>query len=151
MRQIDLDEDVLHLAELRRCLVNFVCQAQGVDRVNQIKLPYGVLHLVRLQVPDQVPFHLAVQGLRLVQSLLHAVLTDVHNPRVDCLLHRRHGMILRHGNELHRCILAHTGTSFTRRRDPRVHLANMLCNHRIVTHLSSITAANRPVLPPSAR
>ena len=57
--QIDLYEDVLYFAEFLRRLVDFTRKPQGVHRVNEVKLPHGVLHLIRLQMTDEVPFHLA--------------------------------------------------------------------------------------------
>ncbi len=116
-----------------------------------VELPHGVLHLVRLQVPDEMPFDRAPQSLCLVQRLLHTVLADVHNPRIDGSLHRLDGVILRHGNQLHGRLCGHMRAACACGFNRRTHLLNPRAYHHIVTHLSSITAASRPVLPPAAR
>ena len=119
--------------------------------MNQIELTHGVLHLIPLQMPDEMPFDLALQSLRLIQCLLHAVLSNVHNTGVNGLPHRLHGVILRHGDQLHGSFLRHMCAACTRRRNRTPHLLNPPLDHRTLTHLSSITAASRPVLPPAAR
>ena len=149
--KVDLHENVLYLAKLRRSLVDLLRQAQRIHRMNQIELTDGVPHLVRLQMADQMPFHLALQIFRLVQSLLHTVLSNVHNAGINGFPHCLYGMVLRHGNQFHRSLHRHMDAPYTRCRNRRTYLPNPHFNRHIVTHLSSITAASRPVLPPSAR
>ena len=119
--------------------------------MNQIELPYSMFHLIPLQMSDEMPFDLTLQGLCLVQRLLHAILTDVHDTGVDRCLHCLHGMILRHGNQLHGRLCGHMRAACACCFNRRMHLPNPRAYHHIVTHLSSITAASRPVLPSAAR
>ena len=119
--------------------------------MNEVELAHGVFRLIGLQVPNQMPFYLALKRLRFVQRLLDAVLSDVHDARINGLLHRRDGMVFRHGNQLHRRVLRDVRPPRPRGHDLGTHLLNLLPDHRSFTHFNSITAARRPVLPPAAR
>jgi hypothetical protein len=74
--------------------VDRVREPRAVHRVHEREAA-DVLHLVTLQVPDQVPAHRNGHLLHLAEGLLDLVLADVPQPRVPRGLHRLGAVRLR--------------------------------------------------------
>ena len=83
-----------------------------------------VLHLVPLQVTDEVPAELeGGDGVHLLQRLLYPVLTDVPKAHIPCGLQRVRSVGLGHGDECHLSRL-YVPAAPCRRVDPLPNLPN---------------------------
>ena len=58
-----------------------------------------VLHLVRLEVSDEVPLDVFRQRLVLLYQLLYMALTEDALPTIVCLLYHLDWMVLAHGHQ----------------------------------------------------
>ena len=80
LREVDLHEDVLALADLARLLVEGTREVLRIDGVDQAEVLDGLLRLVGLQVADEMPGDIAVEDIEFALGLLDAVLTDAVAP-----------------------------------------------------------------------
>ena len=55
MRNIQLQKNILHLADTRSLLVHRSQQMLAVNRLNQVKERHSLTRLVRLQMSDEMP------------------------------------------------------------------------------------------------
>ena len=55
MRNIQLQKNILHLADTRSLLVHGSQQMLAVNRLNQVKERHSLTRLVRLQMSDEMP------------------------------------------------------------------------------------------------
>ena len=85
-----------------------VGQPSAVERMEEIE-PRKGLHLVPLQMPDEVPPYRHSDGIHFWKRLLHPVLTNVAQPRVPCSSDGIGSVRLGHRDDLYH--LAMTGTS----------------------------------------
>ena len=97
--------------------------------MDEAEILHRVFGLVRLQVADEVPGHVAVQHIVFAHGLLDAVLTHIRRPGIDGLAHGRHIVVLRHGHELHGRILEHARAARLRRLDLSHDLMEIFCYH----------------------
>lgn len=96
-RELHLDQNTLHLADLRSLTIKFIGKRKGIDRMDEIKQPHRIFCLVLLEMTDQMPLHrlMAVRFLRempnLVPGFLDPVLRKHPKTGIHCLpdaLHR---------------------------------------------------------------
>src|SRR6185503_12126240 len=82
-----------------------------------------MLHLVPLQVPDEVPAERQLEGIHLVERFLNAVFTDVPKARVPSGLQRIRSMGLGHRDDRDR-FASPVSAAPSRRVDPLPNLPN---------------------------
>src|SRR5687767_128220 len=83
-----------------------------------------MLHLVALQVADEMPPERKLEGVHLFQRLLDLVLTNVLKPRVPCGLQRVQSLSLRNRDDPDRLIVP---AAPHRCVDPLPNLPNPVC------------------------
>ena len=86
---IELQQHLLHLADFRGPFLDVPQDIQRIRRLNQIRQRDRLLHLVLLQMPQQMPTRRkSPRALApLLLQLLHPVLPDIRDPRRDRLSH----------------------------------------------------------------
>ena len=72
LRQIDLNQNILHFMDFLRGVVHRRQKMLAVHGMNQVEKPDRLLRLVRLQMPDQMPRDAPLQRLFFLRRLLHA-------------------------------------------------------------------------------
>lgn len=78
------------------------CEIDRVERVDHIKLSDGLPGLIRLQVPDEVPFDtLPADRLDLWLGLLDLIFAKAREPRFDSLKQNWNRLCLADGDELY--------------------------------------------------
>ena len=83
---VDLQQDVLHQAQLARLAVDGLKQPLGVHRVDQRRLSHYLLDLVGLEVADEMDLGPGIgAGGQVSGELLDPVLAAHRNPRGDGL------------------------------------------------------------------
>ena len=104
--EIHLNQHRLHLADFLGGAIDLVAQLDAIEGVDAVKEGDGLLHLVLLQVPHQVPLGRGpIASLEcferwdLLFRLLYPVLPDVGDARLDRGGHFVDGAALRHGDQ----------------------------------------------------
>ena len=126
-RHVHLQESLNRNALFPGLEVDRVGELDGVDGVDQDGLSQDALHLVGLQVPDQVPADILRQLRLLSQHLLDFVLPEIPDPQVIGLPYPLDRVRLADGDQRH--ILPASSGPFAGLPQGSLHRCEIVLNH----------------------